>query len=95
MNAAAAAGLYGNIGVQWQGINANPWLWLRGISSEGEWDAPNRACLGDDLMAKPGVDATEVKEVIEICPDFDSPVVHALIRGLQAGWRFVGVPRCR
>jgi hypothetical protein len=91
MNAAAAAGLYANIGVQWQGINGNPWLWLRGISSEGEWDAPNRACLGDDLPAKPGVDAKEVKEVIEICPDFDSPVVHALIRGLQAGWRFVGV----
>ena len=91
MNAAASAGLYANIGVQWQGIDANPWLWLRGISSEGEWDAPNRACLGNDLPAKPGIDAREVKQVIEICPDFSSPVVHALTRGLQAGWRFVGV----
>jgi hypothetical protein len=91
LSPAAAAGLYSTIGVQWQGINSNPWLWLRGISSEGEWDAPNRACLGDDLPAKPGIDASEVKEIIEICPDFDSPVVHALIRGLHAGWRFVGV----
>jgi hypothetical protein len=91
LGAAAAAGLYATIGVQWQGINANPWLWLRGISSEGEWDAPNRACLGDDLPAKPGIDAKEVKEIIEICPDFSSPVVQTLIRGLQAGWRFVGV----
>ncbi len=89
--AAAAAGLYSTIGVQWQGMAANPWLWLRGISSEGEWDAPNRACLGDDLPAKPGVDANEVKKVVEICPDFSSPVVQVLIRGLRSGWRFVGV----
>jgi hypothetical protein len=91
LNAAAAAGLYATIGVQWQEIDANPWLWLRGISSEGEWDAPNRACLGDDLPAKPGIDAKEVKDVIEICPDFSSPVVQTLVRGLRAGWRFVGV----
>ncbi|MGK0299007.1 MAG: hypothetical protein ACI9XC_002633 [Gammaproteobacteria bacterium] len=91
LGAAAAAGLYATIGVQWQSIDANPWLWLRGISSEGEWDAPNRACLGDDLPAKPGIDPKEVKQVIEICPDFDSPVVQSLVRGLTAGWRFVGV----
>jgi hypothetical protein len=89
--AAAAAGLYATIGVQWQGINANPWLWLRGISSEGGWDAPNRGCLGDDLPAKPGVDEVQVKQVLEICPDFSSPNVQALMRGLRAGWRFVGV----
>ena len=89
--AAAAAGLYATIGVQWQGMASNPWLWLRGISSEGGWDAPNRGCLGDDLPAKPGVDVRQVKEVLEICPDFTSPNVQALIRGLQAGWRFVGV----
>jgi hypothetical protein len=91
MTAAAAAGIYATIGVQWQGINGNPWFWQRGISSEGGWDAPNRGCLGDDLPAKPGVDAVQVKQVLEICPDFSSPIVQALIRGLQAGWRFVGV----
>jgi hypothetical protein len=91
MTAAAAAGLYATIGVQWQGINSNPWFWQRGISSEGGWDAPNRGCLGDDLPAKPGVDAVQVKEVLEICPDFTSPIVQSLVRGLQAGWRFVGV----
>ncbi|MGY8814267.1 MAG: amidohydrolase family protein [Gammaproteobacteria bacterium] len=91
MSAAAAAGIYATIGVQWQGINGNPWFWQRGISSEGGWDAPNRGCLGDDLPAKPGVDALQVKQVLEICPDFSSPIVQALIRGLQAGWRFVGV----
>ncbi|MGK0298600.1 MAG: hypothetical protein ACI9XC_002222 [Gammaproteobacteria bacterium] len=91
MTAAAAAGLYATIGVQWQGINSNPWLWQRGISSEGGWDAPNRGCLGDDLPAKPGVNAVQVKQVLEICPDFTSPIVQSLIRGLQAGWRFVGV----
>ena len=91
MTAAAASGIYATIGVQWQGINGNPWFWQRGISSEGGWDAPNRGCLGDDLPAKPGVDAVQVKQVLEICPDFSSPIVQALIRGLQAGWRFVGV----
>jgi Amidohydrolase family len=89
--AAAASGLYATIGVQWQGMASNPWLWLRGISSEGGWDAPNRGCLGNDLPAKPGVDVRQVKEVLEICPDFTSPNVQALIRGLRAGWRFVGV----
>jgi hypothetical protein len=89
--AAAAAGLYSTIGVQWQGIDANPWLWLRGISSEGGWDAPNRGCLGDGLPAKPGADVKQVKQVLEICPDFSSPNVQALMRGLNAGWRFVGV----
>ena len=89
--AAAAAGLYATIGVQWQGMAANPWLWLRGLSSEGGWDAPNRGCLGDDLPAKPGADVNQVKKVLEICPDFSSPNVQALMRGLRAGWRFVGV----
>ncbi len=89
--AAAASGLYATIGVQWQGMAANPWLWLRGLSSEGGWDAPNRGCLGDDLPAKPGVNVKQVKEVLEICPDFSSPNVQALMRGLRAGWRFVGV----
>lgn len=89
--AAAASGLYATIGVQWQGMASNPWFWLRGISSEGGWDAPNRACLGDDLPVKPGVDVKQVKEVLEICPDFSSPNVQALMRGLRAGWRFVGV----
>ncbi|MGK0298602.1 MAG: hypothetical protein ACI9XC_002224 [Gammaproteobacteria bacterium] len=91
ITAAAAAGLYATIGVQWQGMNSNPWLWQRGISSEGGWDAPNRGCQGDDLRVKPGVDVKSVKEVLEICPDFSSPNVQALMRGLQAGWRFVGV----
>ena len=89
--AVAAAGLYETIGVQWQGINSNPWLWQRGLSSEGGWDAPNRGCLGDDLPAKPGVDPVKVKEILEICPDFDSPIVQSIMRGLRAGWRFVGV----
>ena len=89
--AAAAAGLYANIGVQWQGINANPWLWLRGVSSEGGWDAPNRGCQGDDLPVKPGVDPVQVKQVLEICPDFTSPNVQSLMRALNAGWRFVAV----
>jgi hypothetical protein len=89
--AAAAAGLYANIGVQWQGINANPWLWLRGVSSEGGWDAPNRGCQGDDLPVKAGVDPVQVKQVLEICPDFTSPNVQSLMRALNAGWRFVAV----
>jgi hypothetical protein len=91
ISALAAAGLYATIGVQWQGMKSNPWMWLRGISSEGGWDAPNRGCLGDDLPAKPGIDPVQVKQVLEICPDFSSPNVQALMRGLQAGWRFVGV----
>ena len=91
ISAPAAAGLYATIGVQWQGMKSNPWMWLRGISSEGGWDAPNRGCLGDDLPAKPGIDPVQVKQVLEICPDFSSPNVQALMRGLQAGWRFVGV----
>jgi predicted amidohydrolase YtcJ len=33
----------------------------------------------------------QVKQILEICPDFSSPNVQALIRGLHAGWRFVGV----
>jgi hypothetical protein len=89
--AVAAAGLYETIGVQWQGINSNPWLWQRGLSSEGGWDAPNRGCLGDDLPAKPGVDSIKVKEILEICPDFTSPIVQSIMRGLRKGWRFVGV----
>ena len=89
--AVAAAGLYATIGVQWQGIASNPWLWQRGISSEGGWDAPNRGCLGDDLPAKPGTDPVKVKKVLEICPDFSSPIVQSIMRGLRAGWRFVGV----
>lgn len=91
MTAAAAAGLYESIGVMWQTIDANPWLWMHGMSSEGDWDAPNRACLGDDLPVKPGVDVREVKEILEICPDFSAPTVQALMRGLRAGWRFAGV----
>lgn len=91
MAAVSAAALYETIGVMWQTIDANPWLWMHGMSSEGDWDAPNRACLSDDLPVKPGVDEREVKEILEICPDFESPTVQALMRGLRAGWRFAGV----
>ena len=91
MTAAAAAGMYATIGVQWQGINTNPWMWQRGLSSEGGWDAPNRGCLGDDLPAKPGIDTVKVKQILEICPDFSSPIVQSIMRGMQAGWRIVGV----
>lgn len=87
----SAAALYESIGTLWQTIESNPWLWMHGMSSEGDWDAPNRACLGDDLPAKPGVDERRVKEILEICPDFSSATVQALIRGLRAGWRFAGV----
>jgi len=91
MAAVAAAALYQNIGALWQTIESNPWHWMHGMSSEGDWDAPNRACLGDDLPVKPGVDVRQVKEILEICPDFNSPTVQALMRGLRAGWRFAGV----
>ncbi len=91
MAGVAAAALYESIGVMWQTIDANPWLWMHGMSSEGDWDAPNRACMGDDLPVKPGVDVREVKEILEVCPDFSSPTVQALMRGLRAGWRFAGV----
>ncbi|MDH3545834.1 MAG: amidohydrolase family protein [Gammaproteobacteria bacterium] len=91
MAAVSAAALYESMGTLWQTIESNPWLWMHGMSSEGDWDAPNRACLGDDLPAKAGADAREVKEILEICPDFDSPTVQALIRGLRSGWRFAGV----
>jgi hypothetical protein len=91
MATVSAAALYENIGTLWQTIEANPWHWMHGMSSEGDWDAPNRACLGEDLPVKPGVDEREVKEILEICPDFDSATVQALMRGLRAGWRFAGV----
>lgn len=89
--AAAAAGLYETIGAMWDTIEANPWLWLHGMAAEGDWDAPNRGCMGDDLAVKPGVDVRQVKEIIEICPDFEAPTVQALMRGIRSGWRFAGV----
>jgi len=88
---AAAAGLYETTGAMWDTANSNPWLWLHGMASEGDWDAPNRACLGDDLPAKPGVDVRQVKEILEICPDFNSATVQSLMRGVRSGWRFAGV----
>jgi hypothetical protein len=87
----SSAALYESIGALWQTIEANEWLWMHGMSSEGDWDAPNRACLGDDLPVKAGVDKRRVKEILEICPDFDSATVQALMRGLRTGWRFAGV----
>jgi hypothetical protein len=91
MAGVSAAALYENIGTLWQTIEANPWHWMHGMSSEGDWDAPNRACLGEDLPVKPGVDERQVKEILEICPDFNSATVQALMRGLRSGWRFAGV----
>ncbi|MDX1500571.1 MAG: amidohydrolase family protein [Woeseiaceae bacterium] len=91
MPEAAAAGLYQSVGALWQTIDANPWLWMHGMSSEGDWDAPNRGCLGEDLPVKPGVDERKVKEILETCPDFDAATVQALMRGLRSGWRFAGV----
>jgi hypothetical protein len=91
MAAVSAAALYESMGAMWQTIESNPWLWMHGMSSEGDWDAPNRACLGDDLPAKPGMDEHQVKNILEVCPDFESPTVQALIRGLRSGWRFAGV----
>ncbi len=88
---AAAMGLYENAGAMWDTGNSNPWLWLHGMASEGDWDAPNRACLGDDLPVKAGVDERQVKEVLEICPDFNSATVKSLMRGVRSGWRFAGV----
>ncbi|MFQ5982347.1 MAG: amidohydrolase family protein [Woeseiaceae bacterium] len=87
----SSAALYESIGTLWQTIDANPWLWMHGMSSEGDWDAPNRGCLGEDLPVKAGVDERRVKEILEICPDFDSATVQALMRGLRSGWRFAGV----
>ena len=91
MPSAAAAGLYESVGALWQTIDSNPWLWMHGMSSEGDWDAPNRGCLGEDLPVKAGVDERQVKEILETCPDFNAPTVQALMRGLRAGWRFAGV----
>lgn len=88
---AAAAGLYENAGAMWDTIEANPWLWLHGMASEGDWDAPNRGCLQDDLPVKAGVDVRQVKEILEICPDFNSATVQSLMRGVRSGWRFAGV----
>lgn len=87
----SAASLYESIGSLWQTIDANPWLWMHGMSSEGDWDAPNRGCQGDDLPVKAGVDERKVKEILEVCPDFSSATVQALMRGLRSGWRFAGV----
>ena len=87
----ASLGMYENIGVMWQTIEANPWLWLHGMSSEGDWDSPTRPCMGDDLPAKPGVDQQMIKFQLENCPDFESPTVIALMRGLRSGWRWAGV----
>ena len=88
---AAAAGLYEYSGAMWDTIESNPWLWLHGMASEGDWDAPNRGCLKDDLPVKAGVDERQVKQIIEICPDFNSATVQALMRGIRSGWRFAGV----
>ena len=88
---AAAAGLYEYSGAMWDTIESNPWLWLHGMAAEGDWDAPNRGCMGDDLAVKPGVDERQVKEILEICPDFDAATVEALMRGIRSGWRFAGV----
>ncbi len=87
----SAAALYESIGTLWQTIDANRWLWMHGMSSEGDWDAPNRGCQGEDLPVKPGVDKRYVKEILEICPDFNSATVQGLMRGLRSGWRFAGV----
>jgi hypothetical protein len=94
MTESASAGFYERLGVLWETIEVNPWLWLHGMSSEGDWDSVNRGCMGDDLPVKPGLDAErrrEIKEVIEICPDFNSATVQALMRGVGTGWRFAGV----
>ena len=87
----SAAAFYEKMGTLWQTIDSNPWLWMHGMSSEGDWDAPNRGCLGEDLPVKVGVDVRRVKEILETCPDFDSATVQALMRGLRSGWRFAGV----
>ncbi len=87
----AAVGMYQNIGVMWQTIDSNPWLWMLGMSSEGDWDSPTRPCMGDDLAVKPGLDQEKVKFELENCPDFESPTVEALMRGLRSGWRWAGV----
>ena len=87
----AAMGMYENMGVMWQTIEANPWFWLHGMSSEGDWDSPVRPCMGDDIDVKPGTDRQLIKFELENCPDFESPTVQALMRGLSAGWRWAGV----
>jgi hypothetical protein len=91
MATVSAAAFYESMGVLWQTIESNPWLWMHGMSSEGDWDAPNRGCLGDDLPVKAGVDERQVKEILETCPDFNAATVQALMRGLRSGWRFAGV----
>jgi hypothetical protein len=88
---AAAAGLYEYSGAMWDTIESNPWMWLHGMASEGDWDAPNRGCQGNDLPPKAGVDRRELKEIIEICPDFNAATVQSLMRGVRSGWRFAGV----
>jgi hypothetical protein len=87
----AALGMYENIGVMWQTIDSNPWLWLHGMSSEGDWDSPTQPCMGEDLPASPEADMQMVKVILENCPDFDSPTVQALMRGLRTGWRWAGI----
>jgi predicted amidohydrolase YtcJ len=87
----ASMGMYENIGSMWQTIEANPWLWLHGMSSEGDWDSPTQPCLKDDLPAAPGADYQKVKIILENCPDFESPTVIALMRGLRSGWRWAGI----
>lgn len=88
---AAAAGFYEHRGAMWDTIEANPWLWLHGMSAEGDWDAPNRGCMQDDLPVRAGVEVKQVKEILEICPDFNAPSVQALMRGVRSGWRWAGV----
>ena len=87
----AAAGFYEHRGAMWDTIESNPWLWLHGMSAEGDWDAPNRGCMGDDLAVRAGVEKRQVKEILEICPDFNAPSVQSLMRGVRSGWRFAGV----
>jgi predicted amidohydrolase YtcJ len=79
------------MGVMWQTIDSNPWLWLHGMSSEGDWDSPTQPCMGEDLPPSPDADYQLVKVILENCPDFDSPTVQALMRGLGSGWRWAGI----
>jgi len=37
------------------------------------------------------VDVRQVKEIIELCPDFNAATVQSLMRGVRSGWRFAGV----
>jgi predicted amidohydrolase YtcJ len=76
---------YSDRGYFWSKMeDANPWLWLGGVGSEGDGDTVNGGCQRDFM--------TYSDPRMENCSEVESATTHALLVGaLETGWRFVGM----